>query len=97
MPYLISYDIKSDSLRLKVSKRLLADGCIRLQKSVFAGQVGGPVLKDLSAWLEETVKAKEDSVFILDVGLETLKRTQWIGRQTPDWAFATDPPDVLFI
>lgn len=97
MPYLISYDIENDRLRDKVAKRLLASGCIRLQKSVFAGSVADSVFKELSRWLHDAVIDPGDSVFILDIGPETLKRTVWIGRQAPDWNFATGPPDVLFI
>ncbi len=97
MPYLISYDIENDRLRTKIAHRLIAVGCVRLQKSVFAGIVGDTAFKKLSDWLKESIIAPEDSVFILDIGPETLKRTVWIGKQAPDWAFATDPPDVLFI
>jgi CRISPR-associated endonuclease Cas2 len=37
MNYILSYDITSDKLRLKVSKRLETLGCFRVQKSVFIG------------------------------------------------------------
>ncbi len=97
MPYLISYDIENDRLRGKVANRLIAAGCVRLQKSVFAGPVGDTVFKELSGWLQEAIKDPGDSVFILDIGPETLRRTTWIGLQAPDWDFATGPPDVFFI
>lgn len=97
MPYLISYDIESDPLRGKVANRLIAAGCVRLQKSVFAGPVGETVFLELSAWLKKVILAPNDSVFLLDIGPETLRRTVWIGRQAPDWNFATGPPEVFFI
>lgn len=37
MNYILSYDITSDKLRLKISKRLETLGCFRIQKSVFIG------------------------------------------------------------
>ena len=97
MPYLISYDIENDPLRGKVANRLIAAGCVRLQKSVFAGPVGDTVFKELSDWLRKVVLNPGDSVFILDVGPDTLRRTVWIGRQAPDWNFATGPPEEFFI
>lgn len=97
MPYLISYDIENDRLRDKIAKRLLASGCARLQKSVFAGPVDAVTFAALRRWLQQHVKAAGDSVFILDVGPETLRRAEWIGAPAPDWNLAADPPDVLFI
>ncbi len=35
MSYLVSYDVSDDKIRLKISKCLVAEGCVRLQKSVF--------------------------------------------------------------
>jgi len=97
MPYLISYDIENDRLRDKVAKRLLAAGCFRLQKSVFAGQVGDTVFAELFRWLTQNIRAANDSVFMLDIGPETLRQADWIGAQAPDWTLASSPPDVLFI
>lgn len=97
MPYLISYDIENDRLRGKIANRLIAAGCVRLQKSVFAGQVKDTVFKELSNWLYQSIKNPGDSIFILDIGPETLRHALWVGQQAPDWSFATGPPDVFFI
>lgn len=97
MPYLISYDIEDDKQRLKTANRLLAAGCVRLQKSVFAGQLNDTVFKELFRWLQSQPRAPDDSVFILDVGPETLRNAVWIGKKAAEWEMATGPPDVLFI
>ena len=97
MPYLVSYDIENDRLRDKVAKRLIAAGCLRLQKSVFAGPISETAFRELDRWLRQHIRAAGDSVFILDVGPETLRNADWIGAQAPDWPLATGPPDVLFI
>lgn len=97
MPYLISYDIADDALRTKVAQRLLAIGCVRLQKSVFAGTVKDALHKELLRWLAKKVTAPDDSVFVLDVGPDTLQQARWIGKTAPDWQMATGPPEVLFI
>ena len=56
MPFLISYDIENNRLRTKIASRLIAAGCVRLQKSVFAGPVPDTVFKELSRWLKEVIK-----------------------------------------
>ena len=97
MPYLISYDIENDALRLKVANRLLAAGCIRLQMSVFADPIPDTPYKELFKWLQQIAWAKDDSLFILNIGPDTLKKTLWLGKQVEDWPIIADPPDVLFI
>lgn len=42
MNFFICYDITSDPLRLKVSKWLEREGCVRVQKSVFLAVDFGP-------------------------------------------------------
>ncbi len=97
MPYLVSYDIEDDKHRLKTANRLLASGCVRLQKSVFAGQLDDTVYKTLVRWLQNQPRGPDDSIFILNIGPESLRSTLWLGKEAPEWEIATGPPDVLFI
>ena len=50
--FLIAYDIENDRLRTRTSNKLLAAGCIRLQFSVFAGELAGALYKETVAWLK---------------------------------------------
>ncbi|MEZ4961208.1 MAG: CRISPR-associated endonuclease Cas2 [Saprospiraceae bacterium] len=98
--YLIAYDIENDRLRTKTADQLLAAGCIRLQKSVFAGELDGALFKKVESWLKKnvnTAKYPDDKVLILDVGPETMKAMQWIGTPSDEWQLLTNPPDVLFL
>ena len=98
--YLIAYDIENDRTRNKAAERLLAAGCLRLQLSVFCGDLSDADLKNIRHWLDNNIdKApnSEDKVFILDLGPEQLRSTVWIGKKPKDWNFLTDPPDVLII
>lgn len=100
MPWLIAYDIEDDRTRNKAASLLLEAGCIRLQKSVFAGDVQAVEMKKLKAWLKKNVtKAKnpDDKVLLLDIGKAQLRKMQWVGSEPPDWDLLTDPPHALFI
>lgn len=100
MPWLIAYDIENDRLRDKTAARLLAAGCIRLQKSVFAGQLDGVLFKELETWLKKHLdpgKYPDDKVLLLNLGPGQLKNARWIGSPPSDLVFLTDPPDVLFM
>ena len=100
MAYLIAYDIENDKLRNKLANELLATGCIRLQKSVFAGKLKGALFKHMEKWLKknvDTTKYPDDKVLILDIGPEQMKAMQWIGKPPDEWLLLTDPPDVLFL
>ena len=98
--YLIAYDIENDRIRTKTANYLLAAGCIRLQLSVFAGELDGALFRKVDSWLKknvDTAKYPNDKVLILDVGPETMKAMQWIGQPPDDWTLLVDPPHVLFL
>jgi len=97
MPYVVSYDIENDRLRLSIANRLLAIGCLRLQRSVFAGPADPDDCRNFTDWLEQCPLAGEDSVFVLDVGPETLRTADWYGKTADGWLLASDEPLVLFI
>ena len=97
MPYLVSYDIEDDRLRLSVANRLLAIGCLRLQRSVFAGPAEPEDCRNFTEWVDQCPLAQEDSVFVLDVGPETLRAAEWYVKTAEGWSLASDEPLVLFV
>ena len=100
MPYLICYDISDDSKRQKVADTLVAFGCYRLQKSVFAGDLSDVVFRDLFAWLKKIrtdALMPTDSVLLLSVTLPQLQGVIHLGAVPPDWVMLTQPPNTLII
>jgi CRISPR-associated endonuclease Cas2 len=100
MPHLFCYDISADGPRLKVANKLLEFGCIRLQYSVFAGDLRETHLKELLAWLKTfhtNALQPTDSILILTLTLNQLKSTDTFGPAPPDWDMLTQPPNTLII
>ena len=98
--YIIAYDIENDRLRTRTANKLLATGCIRLQFSVFAGELKGALFNEVETWLKKNVggsKKPDNKVIVLNLGPEQLKSMQWIGSAPPEWELLIEPPDVLFI
>lgn len=73
MPYLISYDIADNKLRLKVANTLLAFGMERIQKSVFMGNPNDTLFQKIIFFFEKKVLnilKYDDSIVILRFGNE---------------------------
>lgn len=100
MPYLICYDISDDTCRQKVADHLVAFGCYRLQKSVFAGDLTDAVFRELLNRLKKfrtDALMPTDSILILSVTLAQLQGSMHLGAVPPDWALLTQPPNTLII
>lgn len=61
MQWIITYDIVNDKVRRQVVKILTAYS-LRVQKSVFEGQVKQKSIDELMAKLEKVIKIEEDSI-----------------------------------
>ena len=61
MQWIITYDIVNDKVRRQVVKILTAYS-LRVQKSVFEGQVKQKSIDELMAKLEKVIKMDEDSI-----------------------------------
>ena len=87
MLYLISYDIESDRKRKKVSDRLLADGLIRVQYSVFIGPLSDPLQTKLLHWLQGYLtKPEAEHLILIPLQLTQLKKMTILGQ--PAWELA---------
>jgi CRISPR-associated endonuclease Cas2 len=70
MPYLICYDISSDSLRTRIAKKIITTGLDRVNKSVYMGQLTDNALQQLEKNLDDLIRKKgepEDSLIVLPV------------------------------
>lgn len=85
MPYLICYDIGSNTLRVKISDRLVEAGLERINLSVFLGPLRS--LTPLENWCRAELTARgdpaRDSIVYLSVtdaqinGLTVIGRNDW--------------------
>lgn len=61
----VFYDIPDDRIRLKVADALKDYGLLRLQKSVFVGQLSRNRAEELSEYLRDIIGSKEADVRII--------------------------------
>ncbi len=98
MIYLILYDISEDKLRTKIAKRLIAEGFIRLQLSVFTG-IQNPkditlLWNQLNQWLQLEPSAK---FYILPLTENNFRNMEILGSTDLDLDFLTGNQHTLFI
>ena len=96
--YLISYDIEGNSLRTKISDRLIAEGLQRIQYSVFLGVVAPLDFKNLKIWLEDAIKKgnpQKDTVLIISLNKYQVREAIVIGKETLDIDEVTDNKNSL--
>jgi CRISPR-associated protein Cas2 len=93
MNYILSYDISSDKLRLRLAKCLERLGCFRIQKSVFIGS--GFSVKEIDALkvnismiLSSKLKADTDSFLCLPITESQQAEMWWLTpKPLPDFRF----------
>ncbi|MBK9107290.1 MAG: CRISPR-associated endonuclease Cas2 [Saprospiraceae bacterium] len=96
---MIIYDIESDPLRTKFSKKLEALGFIRMQYSVFCGSHPDHQWKYCKEQIDKVLSKKmgdHDKVDILRLGKIQLKKMDSLGLAA-DFEYILSPPDVLWI
>lgn len=64
LEYIVVYDIQKDKIRTKVFERLKDFGLIPVQKSAFLGLLNKAELRELKAYLKETLE-ENDKCLIL--------------------------------
>jgi len=86
---LICYDIGANSLRAKVSRRILEAGLERMNRSVYLGQIRETDLHHLTKWLRQamTQAASTDSLLMLPVTTHQVWQMEVLGHS--DWDVPT--------
>ena len=79
MNYIISYDLKNSYNRKQLSDYLKSYGFIRIQKSVFWGDIQEKFLKKYISTLKTFLELKDDSILICPVNTKDLKNSSFIG------------------
>ena len=94
MNYLLSYDISNDKSRKRVSDYLLEKGFLRVQNSVFLGEIHITKLDDILENICLLVDKKEDSIFCIPINKEDYKNIFNFGKNE-DYNLYKD--EVLYI
>lgn len=83
MTFFVMYDIEDDKVRKATAKFLLSQGCMRIQASLFLGDLSIDRYKNI----KETVKAlqgsydNDDSILIVPVDRDNILSMDMIGRK----------------
>lgn len=94
----IIYDISDSKIRTYISKYLERNGLVRVQLSVFFGEIK----RDLYVKIKKTLKeindmyANKDSIFIIPIGEDILNKTTIIGENI-DFDIIVHHKSTLFI
>jgi CRISPR-associated endoribonuclease cas2 len=94
MNYLLSYDISNDKSRKRVSDYLLEKGFLRVQNSVFLGEIHITKIDDILENICLLVDKKEDSIFCIPINKEDYKNIFNFGKNE-DYNLYKD--EVLYI
>lgn len=72
--FLVMYDISDEYTRRTVVAYLLREGCLRIQRSIFMGNLPYPRMMDIAQTLKETceVSDADDSYIILPLRKESV-------------------------
>lgn len=94
MNYLLSYDISNDKVRKKVFDYLLSKGFLRIQNSVFLGEISISKIDDILENICLIVDKKEDSIFCVSLNKEDYENIFNFGKNS-DYNLYKD--EVLYI
>lgn len=94
----IIYDITDNKIRNHVAKYLERNGLVRVQLSVFFGDIKRNEYHKIKATLKQIndMYENKDSVFIIPIGEDILNKTTIIGKNV-DFEIITNTKSTLFI
>ena len=94
MNYLLSYDISNDKNRKRVSDYLIEKGFLRIQNSVFLGEIHITKIDDILENICLLVDEDEDSIFCVPINKEDYESIFNFGKNK-DYNLYKD--EVLYI
>lgn len=80
MNYLLSYDISNDKSRKRVSDYLIEKGFLRIQNSVFLGEIHVTKIDDILENICLLVNKDEDSIFCVPINKEDYENIFSFGK-----------------
>lgn len=98
MNYLIMYDIQNNKVRTLVSKYLVKNGCIRVQKSVFLLHSDHKKFDQIRETLVEIneVYENQDSIILIPLNISDARSMKLIGRNV-NIERIVNPPNTVFL
>lgn len=98
MFHIIMYDIENNRVRREVAKYLLAQGCIRVQKSVYFARLKPGAARKMWDDLKAVQAAydNEDSIILAPVDTQSLGSMKIVGKDL-QIDILVDRPNTLFI
>ena len=100
MIYLVSYDIESDKVRLKIAKKLLEYGLERIQYSVFLGVVKESMQQSLKNQLRDIFQQANlinDKLLMIPMTRGQLKKYTSFSNNIPDFDYLCGDTLVLIL
>ena len=86
--HLLCYDIEDNYLRQKIANRLIEIGLVRIQKSVFLGELSNKLAEELETWLKTKVEEKLDNendiIVAIKLAKNEVREMQCYGVNKPD-------------
>lgn len=73
------YDISDNKPRRLISEKAIELGLIRVQKSVFVGNIPKSAIDELSLYSRQQMNSKVDSVYILPMCQDDFKKVSLMG------------------
>lgn len=67
MNYMVSYDVSNDKIRRLVSDYLKNIGFVRIQKSVFLGEIKFEVYEKMTSYIDTLINKKSDSICCIPI------------------------------
>lgn len=80
MRCIISYDISNSRVRTEFSKFLKSEGFIRIQKSVFLGEIKKKKLKKVVKRVENIIDYNEDSIYFFKMCEKDFNKIAYFGK-----------------
>ncbi|MBK8920718.1 MAG: CRISPR-associated endonuclease Cas2 [Saprospirales bacterium] len=92
----VIYDIRKNKVRSRVAKRCKFYGLVRVQKSVFLGEIKGKWLRAMHLELANTINQRTDRLFIVPLSPAHFSRVLQAGAP-PTIQQCIDAPPLRFI
>ena len=79
MKYLIAYDISNSGKRKDFMKFLISEGLIRIQKSVFLGEIIKDIIMKKIDEFQDSLEGANDSILIVPICAEDVEKSKFLG------------------
>lgn len=94
MNYILTYDISNNKIRKRVSDLLIDKGFIRVQRSVFIGEIFGNKIQAILEEINIQLKTDTDSLLCMPINKEEYLRSYKYGY-IPNYDFYKQ--DVIYM